>query len=413
MQYQNESVYENTIALRDISYDSERDAIGRGGFGTVYSARHSVLGDVAMKTISNDGQNILPIYYSTLKNEISILVGLRHPNIILFYGMIWEKECYAIVLEFMVLGDMENFLFREKSVQNIVKTRFIYDVALGIDYLHSRKIKIIHNDLKISNVLVSDALIAKISDFGLAQWRNASSEILTSRMKNNRSSIGATLTHISPEKWKDFNLEDTRCDIYSFGILMWEIYTEKRPFSLIACNPDLLRYAILNEQRPDKSFLPKDLLPQLRELIESCWHKNSDQRPKIIDVLKILQSYLADVNRSAELRKQTANLLKTIHNRSEASLKSNCQQASQLYLHVTTTRSLNTVLNDGNTLYDDIVVNRNSDHLLEENIKSYSSLSELNTTNYEYLTLAERKKKSIAETATINQITSDEQVNIS
>ena len=130
-------LYENTVALKDISYDSHHNFIDSGGFGTVYSAKHSIIGDVALKTISNDGQKISSKYYSTLKNEISFLVGLRHP--ILFYFMVWEKECYAIVLEFMTLGDMDTFLHREKPVQNIVKTRFMCDVAQGIDYLHSQK----------------------------------------------------------------------------------------------------------------------------------------------------------------------------------------------------------------------------------------------------------------------------------
>ena len=212
--------------------------------------------------------------------------------------------------------------------------------------------------MKISNVLVSDALTTKISDFGLAQWRIASSEILTSRMKNNRSSVGATFTHLSPEKWKNCYVEDTRCDIYSFGILMWEIYTEKMPFSKIACNPDLIRLAVLDEQRPDISLLPSDIPLQLHELRESCWHQNSEQRPKIFDVLYVLQGILADVNWCTELRKQTALLFKSIQNRSKTSLENNFQDTSSI-LRVTT-GSLNTSSSEENMQYSDVSEHRNS-----------------------------------------------------
>ena len=376
MHHQSERLYENTIDLKDISYDIGRDFIGSGGFGIVYSAKHSIIGDVALKTISNNGQNIASKYYTALKNEISFLVDLCHPNIIIFYGMVWEKECCAIVLEYMALGDLDTFLHEEKPVHNILKTRFICDVVQGIHYLHSQKTKIIHNDLKITNVLVTDALIAKISDFGLAQWRIASSEILTRKRNNNRSS-GATITHLSPEKWKNFNLEDTKCDVYSCAILMWEIYTEQRPFSKIARDPELVKLAVLDKQRPDKNLLPNDLPPQLHELIESCWHQYPDQRPKIVAVLNVLQSLLDDMNLCAELRIQTAILFKKIYNKREEILQNNFQGTSTQYR--VTTGSVNATSSVESVQYDDLI--GNPSNISEGRIHSYLSLQERNVNN--------------------------------
>ena len=310
--------YENIyILLKDMKCDEEKDFIGRGGFGKVYKAEHIVLGEVALKKIRDDGKNVnVTPMYNALKKEIAMLSHLRHANIILLHGMVWESSYHAIVMEYMAHGDLETFLHREENlyqkdceyekrqvkIHNVVKTRLLCDVAQGIHYLHTQQKQIIHNDLKINNVLVSSSLIAKIGDFGLAQWRTVSSDLAL-------DSKGATYTHICPERWANLNLKSTKCDIYSFGILMWEVYSEEKPFERNANKPDLLKIMVRDGSRPELSKLPTDLSSRLTTLLESCWHQIARQRPAIDAVCRELKEFLTEVDSDAELRKQMAALI--------------------------------------------------------------------------------------------------------
>ena len=305
------------IPLEDINYDKTRDYINCGGFGTVYKAIHSIIGTVALKTLHEYGQTVSTKYLTSLQNEVLFLSKIRHPNIILLHGMITHKDIYAIVMEYMPFGDLYIFLHNNKPINGTVKTKFACDIVQGIQYLHSQQTPIVHNDLKINNVLVSNVLIAKICDFGLAQWRTLSTELMTQNgiySKSNCNPAGATCTHLSPERWDDINLKDKRCDIYSFGILLWEIYSEQKPFGEIAHNFTLLKISVKDKQRPDLSLLPKsDLYNEQFRLIELCWHHDPTQRPNASAILFDLNTILHKPEIDACLREETIAIIQKIH----------------------------------------------------------------------------------------------------
>lgn len=93
--------------------------------------------------------------------EVRILNKLRHPNIVTITGVVFEEGNYGIVLEFIPLGNVDKFL-QDFKVSLPLKVKLVHDVVLGMNYLHSRTAPIIHGDLKIQNILVTDGYHGKV-----------------------------------------------------------------------------------------------------------------------------------------------------------------------------------------------------------------------------------------------------------
>lgn len=157
------------------------------------------------------------------------------------------------------------------------RLRLIYEVALGIYYLHSRNPIVYHRDLKSSNVLIDKHNTAKLCDFGIA------------KIVNNISETGTNATStpywMAPEFIID-NIFNDKSDIYSFGILMWEVvnrdtlpYKNKNDFDFIIANREAL------EARP---IISEELVTQYKDIVELmclCWDTKPEKRPNIVDVV--------------------------------------------------------------------------------------------------------------------------------
>lgn len=200
--------------------------VGKGGYGRVYLARW-MGADVAVKTSRfTDKDKIARDFYS----ELSVLRSLRHPNITLLIGFSFQPQC-IIVTEFVRSGSLFDLLHRKRenllhlSGWNCSKVVAIArEICLGMVYLHSHGI--LHCDLKSSNVLLNGLREVKICDFGLAHlFEDAALQVETS------VNLGCVGTHhwMAPEVLRGQEYS-TAADVYSFGMILWEMISRKVPF---------------------------------------------------------------------------------------------------------------------------------------------------------------------------------------
>lgn len=168
------------------------------------------------------------------------------------------------------------------------KLKVLIDTAEGLQYLHSNNI--IHRDIKSSNILLIEPVVdsntvvqAKIADYGIAKITNASAKLTT-------STKCGTNFWASPEVLAG-GKTGTKSDIYSFGILMWEIFSEKFPFEEEQKSEgNLMTLIIQQNKRPKIDAIPEDVPNEICDLIEACWKKSQNDRPSIEEVLKVLKS---------------------------------------------------------------------------------------------------------------------------
>ena len=177
--------------------------------------------------------------------------------------------------------DIRHFI-RSRRVPPLLRINRLKDVSLGVNYLHGLAKQIIHNDLKAANVLFSANIVAKITDFSLAQWDSVTSKL--SYVKSQCLPLVATNTHRSPENWFNINESNAKSDIYSLGILAWEIFSDEIPFNRCVHDEDI-KLAVTSGQRPDMTKLRPSTLKEIPDMIEECWHQDPVKRPTISEVM--------------------------------------------------------------------------------------------------------------------------------
>lgn len=150
---------------------------------------------------------------------------------------------------------------------------------MGLEYLHSRKIYHLH--LSSKNIFLDDNLTPFIADFGFNYLKDISSVFIKYKNKNSYS---------SPEILKEtrsinysISEEFQKSDVFSFGILLWELFTNTQPFNVSLTN--LYNYVVVNGLRPE---ITKDFPSELANLIRICWDEDSKKRPDFKEILQIL-----------------------------------------------------------------------------------------------------------------------------
>lgn len=264
--------------------------IGEGGFGEVYWAKHCDWGPVAFKRLLVTFIKEHERAATELQREVAIHSKLQHNNIIRLMGVVFEPQNYGVILEYATHGDLWYFIRTFHPVPWAWKLFMASGIALGMNYLHTaRERPLIHGDLKMKNVLISDGFKPKISDFGLSRWKRYSYEM------TRRDRPGGTVTHIPPENWRDINTSPTeKYDVYSFGILLWELLSEQHPFDTADTNT--IKDAVLDGRRPQLLFIPAEVPDFLKQVINNCWAQNPQDRP-LFSVLKPQLEGYVDLHR--------------------------------------------------------------------------------------------------------------------
>ena len=188
-------------------------------------------------------------------------------------------------------------LFIESNKGNISlkqKILFIYEIALALEYMNTSYYKILHRDIKSSNILLDDNLHCKICDFGMCKCLNTGNNSIDSNVNNMSTNFQtnsqSTLFWMSPEYLCEGIIND-KCDIYSFGILIWEIFMEDtNPYKNININDYFLgNKDIVYNKRPIINDTNFQICPEMKTLMELMWNKNYNERPDIGYILKFLE----------------------------------------------------------------------------------------------------------------------------
>uniref|UniRef100_A0A3B3D7R6 Protein kinase domain-containing protein n=1 Tax=Oryzias melastigma TaxID=30732 RepID=A0A3B3D7R6_ORYME len=189
--------------------------IGKGGFGLIYKVKHKKMGhDVAIKYLDN--------FIKTSSSDYVLRIYGIYEGIPPFPGEKFKTK--GIVTEFMRRGSIESIQKKLNCTPPVpLAFRLAHEVALGINFLHS--MGILHRDLKPSNVMLSESLNAKLADFGLSTYSSSANTSFEEKAAN-----GGTLKYMPPEAFDPSYTPSRFFDIYSFGILVWSIFTGEEPY---------------------------------------------------------------------------------------------------------------------------------------------------------------------------------------
>ncbi|GES97471.1 kinase-like domain-containing protein [Rhizophagus clarus] len=251
----------------------EFEKIGKGGFGDVYKAETIDEKKVALKCLRKSSK----IEENVLKDFVKELKVLRiisyHDNINSFLGITKDyEENYIMVLEYANNGNLRDYLRKNFcSLQWKDKIQMALDITCGLKCLHSNDI--IHRDLHSKNILVNNGKLL-IADFGLSkQIAEATSNSTSNRM-------GMT-AYIDPQCLKSVNhKKNKKSDIYSLGVLLWEITSGHPPFRYVEQN--MLVYYIGHGNQREK---PIDSTPaKYLQLYQECWDDDPEKRPDVDQV---------------------------------------------------------------------------------------------------------------------------------
>ncbi|CAH0723871.1 unnamed protein product, partial [Brenthis ino] len=250
------------------------DKIGRGNFGDVYKARLKTTGqEVAVKTcrvaLPEDQKR-------TFLQEGRILKQYQHPNIVRLIGIAVQKQPIMIVMELVGGGSLLTFLrTRSSNLSSRTLLAMCRDAAAGMRYLESKNC--IHRDLAARNCLVGDDNIVKISDFGMS--REEEEYIVSGGMKQ------------IPIKWTapealNFGKYTSLCDVWSYGVLMWEIFSKgDTPYA--GMSNSRAREKIDNGYRMPA---PDGCAEDVYALMLRCWEYEPDKRPHFHQIYTIIDN---------------------------------------------------------------------------------------------------------------------------
>lgn len=249
--------------------------IGKGGFGTVYKGVWQNI-EVAIKQLMSDhlsGEAVIEF-----QHEMQVTAKLRHPNVILLYGAVTEKSPYCLVMEYMSGGSLYSVLHSPVELTWERREQIALDITIGLNYLHHEDL--LHRDLKSMNVLLDKYGQAKLCDFGLAKIKKE-----TGNTTKDLGNIAGTLPWMPPELFKD-QPNSKASDIYSLGVLFWEVAARKRP--LEGVKAEVMPYQIL--ERDELEPIPQETPIKFARLIRFCWQKTPNARPNAAEVIQQLKS---------------------------------------------------------------------------------------------------------------------------
>ncbi|CAN6457315.1 unnamed protein product [Victoria cruziana] len=259
--------------------------LGSGTFGTVYHGKWRGT-DVAIKRIkkscftgrSSEQERLTHDFW----REAAILSKLHHPNVVAFYGVVKDGPggTLATVTEFMVNGSLRLVLQRkDRLLDRRKKLMIAMEAAFGMEYLHSKNI--VHFDLKCDNLLVNmrdpQHPVCKVGDFGL------------SKIKRNTlvsGGVRGTLPWMAPELLNGSSSKvSEKVDVFSFGIVMWEILTGDEPYANMHYGA-IIGGIVNNTLRP---HVPSWCDPDWRKLMEQCWAPDPSARPSFTEIVRRLR----------------------------------------------------------------------------------------------------------------------------
>ncbi|KAE8585605.1 hypothetical protein XENTR_v10021372 [Xenopus tropicalis] len=256
------------------------EIIGVGGFGKVYKGLWR--GDeVAVKAVRHDPDEDINVTAENVRQEAKLFCMLCHPNIIALKGVCLKPPHLCLVMEYARGGPLHRALAGKKVPAHVL-VNWAVQIARGMNYLHNEAIvPIIHRDLKSSNILILEKVehddlfnkTLKITDFGLArEWQ-----------KTTKMSAAGTYAWMAPEVIR-LSLFSKSSDVWSFGVLLWELLTGEVPYREIDALAVAYGVAMNKLTLPIPSTCPEPFV----RILEACWDPDPHSRPSFSCILEQL-----------------------------------------------------------------------------------------------------------------------------
>ena len=252
--------------------------VGAGGMSDVYKAKDHILSRfVAIKVLKQEFSEDSS-FVTKFRAEAQSAAGLEHPNIVNIYDVGSENGMYYIVMEYVEGITLKTYIEKKGQLSFKESASIAIQVARGIESAHNKNI--IHRDIKPQNIIISTEGKVKVTDFGIA--KATSSNTIS-------SDVMGSVHYASPEQARN-GFVDGRSDIYSLGIVMFEMVTGRVPFDGETTVAVALQHLQEEIARPSK-YAP-DLPISFEKIILKCTQKTPDRRYQTIEEL------LADIRRS-------------------------------------------------------------------------------------------------------------------
>lgn len=252
--------------------------VASGSFGDLFRGTYCGQ-DVAIKILKPERLN--ENLQREFQQEVFIMRKVRHKNVVQFIGACTIPPNLCIITEYMSGGSVYDYLRKQKALLKMpMLLRVAIDVSKGMDYLHQNKI--IHRDLKAANLLLDENEVVKVADFGVARVQSQSG-IMTAETGTYRWMAPEIIEH------KPY---DRKADIFSFGIVLWELLTGKVPYADLTP----LQAAVGVVQKGLRPTIPKNIHPKLVDLLNRCWKTDPAERPEFSEITLMLQEILKEVN---------------------------------------------------------------------------------------------------------------------
>ncbi|KAJ1275031.1 hypothetical protein BS78_05G105900 [Paspalum vaginatum] len=272
---------------------SEQLKLGQGGFGSVYKGQLPTGLEIAVKRLgSHSGQGFVEF-----KNEIHLIAKLQHTNLVRLLGCCLQGEEHILIYEYMQNKSLDFFIFdvtRARLLNWDKRLNIIEGVAQGLLYLHKlSRLRIVHRDLKASNILLDNDMNPKISDFGLAKIFSSNT------IQENTNRVVGTYGYMAPE-YASEGVFSVKTDVFSFGVLLLEIISGKRNagFHQQGAFFNLLGYAwklwkegrwieLVDESLAEHQDLTLEILKCINIAL-MCVQESAADRPTMSDVVAML-----------------------------------------------------------------------------------------------------------------------------
>lgn len=285
----------NDLIVDPSSVVETKENIGTGSYGEVVVVRVNGLRCACKKlhealTSTITRENI--VVHRFVK-ECETMSKLQHPHIVQFLGVHFGQSSIPSLIMELLPTNLGNFLEKYENVPSYVKHSVLFDVSLGLLYLHQYKPPIIHRDLTVNNILLTRSLKAKITDLGVARTLNFTH---TQRQSPAMSICPGTQSAMPPEAFGNHPKYDAKLDIFSFGHIVVHVAIQRWPLPLEenyvdpVTNEDLHRTEI---ERREEYILAMGSDNPLHDLAVSCLQNDPTQRPTTKKLVRKMEQIYA------------------------------------------------------------------------------------------------------------------------
>lgn len=254
--------------------------IGQGGQGLVRRATYE--GKVyAAKAVLD----LAPSVFGKFLQEIKLLASVKHPNVVEFFGILVKEDNLYMLTELMDT-DLAAIL---SNLDEKTKLQISMDIASAMAFLHSFQPPILHRDLKPGNILVARDGRVKLSDFGVSRLM-ADSETKAANMTRD----AGTVLYMAPEVWMENSSYGTACDVYSYGLLLIELWTGQNPFypADVTWMLEFLELVRTKQIVPAVNQLPPTCPEELKAIISRCVSFVPEERPSFRSITSKMKKWV-------------------------------------------------------------------------------------------------------------------------